>query len=380
MDRLIIDVPITFEATFIRPKKRNEEDGRFLTYQPMEIPSYQSDEVEVAGKAVYQRQPNHDTKLWSEMVYYKVGDKLVCPVSLTRDGFLRLNEPDPKDVVSPEELPVLLNEALKKEHHVYGLDITYLFGAVPEGEVPVRTWVEDNREEVIAQVQQSLDKLCFVDGVLCCETVGPVFKVCSGSTYNQQGDRLALIGEVHVIPDASLIKDEWGDWSYMSPLNLDGARAQAEFWANRAQGNFLEKRGENYPVGGVLEIGRVEVYRPEMFPSAENDLLKVAAWTLHGLFKEMKYRYDEMTGDQFRALSVLRDAYPPGMEPERYKSLRLGPALEAIETVRAAWNNGNENYSMQSDFRKFDEARQWINGQTPELENTEDHRNRPRGR
>jgi hypothetical protein len=94
----------------------------------------------------------------------------------------------------------------------------------------------------------------------------------------------------------------------------------------------------------------------------------------------MKFRYDEMMGDQFRALSVLRDAYPPGMQPEHYKSLLLGPALEAIETVRAAWNGGNGDYSMQSDFRKFDEARQWINGETPELEKAEDQRIRPRGR
>jgi hypothetical protein len=360
-DRIYLEVPVIFEAEIVRPRCRNPEKVTMVALHPFEVRSGTSEDYPVAASLFVENAGRWADAPENEIMqvpYFTDNETLLRPLYFNLQGMaLGIH---PERVATIEVLEEVINKYMAKcdgetkqtwplEWNKWVQELgTDFYGdkaAFREEQVPVREWLNDNRQDRIAHIQAHLDQFVMVNGVLTGPTPGPCWHVGTPPRSDQpEGANHIAVAYAH--PERHF---NYGLW--YSPQAEDLALAHAERTAvehNAKQEAFAAQRGT--PLGKLCDfggkLGAIEVLKPEYFPAIEPYRLLERTWR----------KLHEKVNDNFSSLhpNVLR-AYAEVLRDKQSYSgnndVDVERAVANIEIMKTLWL---QQYPMAQDPRRFD--------------------------
>jgi hypothetical protein len=214
-------------------------------------------------------------------------------------------------------------------------------GAESENEIAIRKWASDTKAIEIDRIQKALDRVCVIDGQFWVPTKGPRFVV--EDFYNPSGNNKPGTTHVriNVHPDANMLCEE-DHHDLFAPLNLDGAKAQAQLIieAHKHRGAD-EEDGSRVVYDGA--VGKIEMFELRYFSSRALDVKKHMAQTIDELLRMVGKQggiFFALTADELRAWAGVKDAYPAGCEVKDFRKINMDKAGAALKDLRSATSEG----------------------------------------
>jgi hypothetical protein len=330
MSSVFTEVPILYDATFVRARHHKPETAGLVIRVPVEIKSVSAAEAPVAAVAqVHQEGASY------EVTYREFNGRLMRPHGSGGHGYM--SDSKPSTLVTVDNLAAHM-ESLERQFlrgdlwkWIFTRDFRegaygsrHMENIYREDDVPIKEFVKDDRAAMIASVQQAFDNMVVVDGVLYVPSEGPVWSL----RFNEK----TVAAELHCefLFNHSL--------SHVAPINNPLA-----FMEQRVKGDYRI----------IPEIkGSVEILRPDLFDRIEESrFTRLATEGITDHATRMTTRLRQFTGEELLNFSKLKKAVEDirAHRPVDYTQLRR----DLEQFGHGAWEKVEENARVFGDFHEY---------------------------